>query len=292
MKVFLSWSGDVSKQMAVILKDWLPNVLQFVDPYISSDIDKGARWGIDIAQELEASLYGILCVTLENLEASWLMFEAGALSKSLDNSRVSPLLFGLKPSQLKGPILHFQATTAVEKEDVLKLVKSMNTAAADSVQLDDGRLNTVFTKWWPDLKASFAKLEPADAKAVEDSVDPNSAILEELLSLAREQHRLIKGPVLDSISDRNHFSLIFAVSGPTDAIWEFVKRLRTVGELDLDDEDEDRESNKPTLELHCRLKTKGLPNVRKFVISAAEGFGLKITYPQGSSPPQHPLMFT
>lgn len=252
--------------MAVILKDWLPNVLQFVDPYISSDIDKGARWGIDIAQELEASMYGILCVTPENLEASWLMFEAGALSKSLDNSRVSPLLFGLKPSQLKGPILHFQATTAVEKEDVLKLVKSMNSAADESVQLDDGRLNTVFTKWWPDLKASFAKLEPAGAKPVQEPTDPNSGAIEEILSLVREQHRMMKGSGMagsigaaPKVPDRRPLNGMATIRlrGNTEKFGEFVAQCRmvtdvihvTVSDLGLHDSVDFKDTTEATLNI-------------------------------------------
>jgi TIR domain len=102
MKVFLSWSGETSHAIAIALRDWLPSVIQFVEPYVSSeDIDKGARWSTDIAKELESSGYGILCVTPENTESPWLNFEAGALSKSIDKSRVSPLIVGLRRSEIK-----------------------------------------------------------------------------------------------------------------------------------------------------------------------------------------------
>ena len=70
MKVFLSWSGHRSHQVALALRDWLPSVIQSITPYVSSeDIDKGARWSTDIAKELEDSTFGILCVTKDNLEA-------------------------------------------------------------------------------------------------------------------------------------------------------------------------------------------------------------------------------
>lgn len=102
MKVFISWSGDLSHKVAVILRDWLPSVIQSLESYVSSeDIDKGARWSTDISKELEDSSFGILCITRENLDPPWLNFEAGALSKSVDRSRVSPFLFGVKRSDIR-----------------------------------------------------------------------------------------------------------------------------------------------------------------------------------------------
>jgi len=42
MKVFISWSGELSHKVARIFRDWLPNVVQILEPYVSSeDIDKG-----------------------------------------------------------------------------------------------------------------------------------------------------------------------------------------------------------------------------------------------------------
>jgi hypothetical protein len=68
--------------MAETLREWLPNVLQAVEPWMSAeDIEKGARWSTDIAAELANTKAGILCVTPDNLEAPWLNFEAGRYQK-------------------------------------------------------------------------------------------------------------------------------------------------------------------------------------------------------------------
>ncbi|OOO01842.1 MAG: hypothetical protein USCGTAYLOR_01956 [Chromatiales bacterium USCg_Taylor] len=95
MKVFISWSGDRSRAVADVLRRWFPSVLQAVRPYFSpDDVAKGARWSAEIAKELEASRIGLLVITPENQEAPWLLFEAGALAKNLERSKVCPILFG------------------------------------------------------------------------------------------------------------------------------------------------------------------------------------------------------
>ena len=87
MRVFLSWSGERSKSLALALKTWLPDVVQRLDPWISAkDIDRGTRWGVELSRELEKTDIGIVCLTPENVTAPWILFESGALSKALDKS--------------------------------------------------------------------------------------------------------------------------------------------------------------------------------------------------------------
>jgi hypothetical protein len=212
MKVFLSWSGELSHKVALALRDWLPSVLQFVAPYVSSeDIDKGARWSTDIAKELEASAYGVLCVTKSNLDAPWLTFEAGALSKALEKSRVSPILFGVKRSEIQGPILQFQSTV-IEKDDLFKLVSSINRTGGKEEQLDEERLKKVFEVWWPELNSQFELLSKhsdsaAGHKTKPPVAPPDHAILEELLDLVRTQHKLLNNP--EQILPPRYFEHLF-----------------------------------------------------------------------------------
>ena len=147
MKVFLSWSGHKSHQVAIALRDWIPSVIQSITPYVSSeDIDKGTRWSTDIAKELADSSFGILCVTKDNLEEPWLMFEAGALSKMMDKSYVCPFLFDIKMAEIKeGPILQFQ-TTKYEKEDIKKLLITLNKCCGETCLKDD-QLSKTFEVW-------------------------------------------------------------------------------------------------------------------------------------------------
>ena len=168
MKIFLSWSGEVSRQAAAALREWIPSVVQAVDPFMSEeDIESGAPWSPAIAKELEASQFGIVCLTPQNLNKPWLNFEAGAISKSLEAAaKVCPFLIGLRPADLtnRHPLSQFQACTD-ERDKVLKLIQSINTALLEA-GLPPDRLQTVFDKWWPDLEA---KLQPLAAQAREES---------------------------------------------------------------------------------------------------------------------------
>lgn len=219
MKVFLSWSGDVSRAVACVFRDWLPSVIQTVHPYVSSeDIDKGARWATDIAQELESASFGILFITKDNVEAPWVNFEAGALSKTIDKSRVAPFLFNVKRSEIKeGPLLQFQSTVN-ERQDLEKLVVSINNSLPDDERLDEVRLKKCISVWWPDLTRQLEIISaeiPSSSDSTPELREPTDlALLEEILELTRSQHKLLRAPemllppeylrsVARIVSDRN-----------------------------------------------------------------------------------------
>src|SRR5437879_13172271 len=83
--IFISWSGQRSKWAADALRDWLPLVLQAAKPWMSeADIDKGSRGLDEVGRALEGMKIGIICLTPENLNARWILYEAGALSKTVD----------------------------------------------------------------------------------------------------------------------------------------------------------------------------------------------------------------
>lgn len=181
MNVFLSWSGDHSQQIAALLRDWLPMTLQFVTPfYTPNDIEKGARWSSEIAKKLDASNCGIFILTKENLQSSWIAFEAGAISKRIDSSLVCPFVFGMKPGDVVGPFAQFQIAE-FNKHDTLNLLKTINSAAGDR-QLADVVLNSVFETFWPRLENDIRSLRPCGVKTERRQTED---ILNEILVLNR-----------------------------------------------------------------------------------------------------------
>lgn len=184
MKVFISWSGETSRALAQIIYQWLPSVIQAVKPYFSpDDIAKGARWSTEIAKELESSQVGLLMVTRENLEAPWLMFEAGALSKNLGQAKVSPILFELEPTDIKGPLVQFQVAK-FEKAEIKRVVRMMNSELGD-VALANDVLDSSFEIWWPRLEQQIRRELARVGKRERVTLRPERELLEELLALTR-----------------------------------------------------------------------------------------------------------
>jgi hypothetical protein len=191
MKVFISWSGEKSKKYGEILKDWLPVVLQFVKPYFTpSDIEKGTRWNSDIAKELDSSKFGIICVTRENIHSDWVLFEAGALSKRLEESRVCPILFGLQNTDVTGPLKQFQ-TTDFNKKDFKKLVDAINNNHVEN-KLQQKVLDPVFEKWWPDLEQKINLILSQSEQSDNTPMRSERELLEEILELSRLSSKYLR----------------------------------------------------------------------------------------------------
>ena len=152
MKVFISWSGNASGQAAEALSEWLPQIIQAVEPFLSSEMDKGARWQTEVSTKLNEARVGIFCLTQENLRAPWILFEAGAVSKTPD-ARVCTLLLGLKPTDVEYPLAQFQHTEIL-KEDFWKLLQTVNGALkiGDEKPVAEKTLEKVFERCWPDLQ--------------------------------------------------------------------------------------------------------------------------------------------
>jgi hypothetical protein len=157
MKVFISWSGDHSRQLGEAIHWWLPHVLQFAKPYFTpADMEKGKRWNNEISKELGQSQIGIIAMTEENLTSPWIMFEAGAISKVVEEGRVCPIVFGCRKTDLVGPLASFQAI-AFERAEVRQLLTTINNAAKEAA-LKERTLDEAFDMWWPKLEEKVAAI--------------------------------------------------------------------------------------------------------------------------------------
>ncbi|WP_165788482.1 hypothetical protein [Stutzerimonas stutzeri] len=113
------------------------------------------------------------------------MFEAGALSKQLDSSHVCPILFDVDNSELKGPLVQFQATP-FNRPEVKKLISTINKALGEH-KLEESVLNSVFDMWWPRLEEQIKNIIQKFKKSgsTKETSRPEREILEEILALTR-----------------------------------------------------------------------------------------------------------
>ena len=214
MKVFISWSGERSKAVASSLSRWLADVFTDVEPWMSAhNIDAGQRWGHELGEQLGSTNFGILCLTSENLESPWLLFEAGALSKVIGQARVVPYLFQLSTTDVPFPLAQFQGVQATSA-GTLELVKSINSSLERPLPPD--RLERFFGKWWPDLEKGLESL-PTEKTGTPQKHRSERALLEEILQTVRNMSRVATRPSAPTVETPAP-----AVSGPNIDYWRGV----------------------------------------------------------------------
>ena len=102
--------------------------------------------------------------------------------------RWTPFLLGLKTSDIVGPLSQFQATVC-ERDDVKRLVNSINKTLGDKAIRDD-TIKRSFEKFWPELESDMNRILATLSEASpERARRSDREILEELLDLQRAHVR-------------------------------------------------------------------------------------------------------
>src|SRR5579872_4045943 len=162
MHIFVSWSGERSKKVAQGLRSLLEDVFQqAIEIFISDRIGAGENWSQRIGVELERSQFGVLCLTQENFQSPWLLFEAGAVAKKFGFARVVPYLIDELPEAAdRSPLAQFQRVRA-DHDGTYQLIQTINESR-ESPQPGQ-KLERYFERWWPDLEQTLKSL-PAPAQ--------------------------------------------------------------------------------------------------------------------------------
>lgn len=188
-------------EIAELIKKFIPKVIQSAKPYYTpDDIEKGLKWETEINQKLAECSIGLICLTKDNTDKPWILFEAGALSNRLDKAKVCPVLFGIKKSEITGPLSTFQLTEFT-KNDFLKLLKSINKSLEEN-QIDETNLNEIYEAFYPKLEENIQDIIKNNDSAIETKPKrKDREILEEILLLVRRQVSL--GDKLSLLEKRN-----------------------------------------------------------------------------------------
>lgn len=128
-KIFISWSGNISKKVALNLKNLLEKEL-FANTglicFVSDvDIKSGALWLKEVKSKLKECSYGILCVTIDNINSPWINFELGALV--IRNVPAVPMLINCNVSDLgKSPLNMEQCLNIKEKQKFINMIMEID----------------------------------------------------------------------------------------------------------------------------------------------------------------------
>jgi hypothetical protein len=184
MKVFISWSGDRTKKVAEAFNEWLGQLVQATEPWMSPNIEKGKRWNDEIKKALGESKVGIICLDKDNLNSKWVLFEAGAIAKT-DDAHPCTFLLDVNPSDVEPPLGDFQHTI-FDKDDIRRLAHTINekVRSAGEKTLDAGILNSLFDNLYPTLERRLKEIliiQPENKNVQRDERD----ILEEVLQIVR-----------------------------------------------------------------------------------------------------------
>jgi TIR domain-containing protein len=145
-----------SHRVALLLKDFIPKVIQRTNCFVSSaDIQAGEMWQKILFEELENRNIGLVCVTRANLESRWLNFEAGAIAKKVvETAKLCPVLIDLPKSDLPLPLSSFQMKL-LEKNDVLAICEMIN--ANGDQPLSEKGLHHAFRVQWQEFEKAFSE---------------------------------------------------------------------------------------------------------------------------------------
>ncbi|OHU71374.1 hypothetical protein BKG86_17115 [Mycobacteroides chelonae] len=265
--MFISWSKDRSRQIALIWKSLIEDTFDAVDAFVSDrDISPGDRGLTTIKEQLDGTSVGIPIVTRDNEKEPWINFESGALSKGVPNAtvRVMPCLVDFNnPSELTSPLTQFQAKL-LNKEGVSAILATI----AEANSIDWQRKQAGFEARWPEFEALFeahrAPLEPVTEHEPVQRTD--SDMLSELVNNTRELRK----------------ALIGGVSHPHE---EPSRAEASMGLLELLQAEIDRGEDYGSLNAEAVMTTKGEFRIlvhhgaethRELLLRAAEGFRARI----------------
>lgn len=185
MNIFISWSGDRSRQIAELFTSWIQGVIQATKPWISThNIDRGALWFPEISKTLAGSQFGIICLTPENKIEPWILFEAGALAKGIEENRVCTLLIEIRPTDVGNPLAQFNHTIASNKDSMWELVQTLNKALLEN-KLNEKVLKNAFDTYWEQFIKDYNEIIKRTQPEERVKKRSNDDILAEILTTVR-----------------------------------------------------------------------------------------------------------
>lgn len=204
-KIFISWSGENSRQIAIGIKKILEKkifALTDLECFVSTvDIASGDDWWNKINKELKKCKQGILCVTKENIKAPWIFFEAGAMVAR--DVPTIPLLFNCNINMLGGsPINGKQCIDFYDQQQFLKMIDDINRSMK-LLPLEKVQLDLIAKEAYEEIKR---ELQPTLKQLTQTRVFSEKYIYPNHITTVQIKTLYISAP-MSSIDDKNYIEL-------------------------------------------------------------------------------------
>lgn len=171
---FISWSGARSRSFAHALCKLLDNVETEWGAWTSDESGAGSIWNDEIMSRLRNCQVGIVCLTRENLNSQWLLFESGALAstmRTLSESEaterpVCPVLIGpaIDVEHVPSPLVRYNAVRSyygqvdiVPKDEIWGLVETLDKQFG--LTEHTGKHRRSFDQHWEEFDQSLRTLQ-------------------------------------------------------------------------------------------------------------------------------------
>jgi len=124
-------------------------------------------------QELDKELVecdvAVLLVSRSNLNAPWMLFEAGAIGREMDRAQVIPIGIDLEPSDMGNPLNVFQGTR-LTKEGLVHVIAAIHSRAGGALSEDECRelVDPIWDQLNESVTEAIEQARPNDSEESEE----------------------------------------------------------------------------------------------------------------------------
>lgn len=156
--IFISWSKPLSKQLALLLKDFLNSVFDLKnekDIFVSSQnlTGNGKGWIQEVLEQASVAPIIIPCITKDSIRSPWLHFETGiGMSLKSYPTKIIPFLFNININEVNLEMYKFHQMVHSDKKDsdamfkelLCQLIYYISTFLIENKDIIDQKFGTSF----------------------------------------------------------------------------------------------------------------------------------------------------
>lgn len=160
MKIFLNWSGEESRRVADLLREWLPELFDSVEPWMAADtFGRNNRWLEANSGGFDQAAMIVACITRANIHSDWSSLDPSSFEYSVADIPPQLVLLASPDVNLETfrPIKHPYNVLELGHDGLEILVQQINGLTDRPVQNDV--LIDRFAAMWPRFEAKLKNRE-------------------------------------------------------------------------------------------------------------------------------------